>query len=103
MRAREIIREIDVLLTNLIDLLKPYMDPIDQWELERDAFEFIEKLSAWIEAVEREAEKKNENRGKQVMSKPCRERIITYCFQNACQEIILKYYGDDLCEEETNV
>jgi len=58
MRAREIIREIDVLLTNLIDLLKPYMDPIDQWELERDAFEFIEKLSAWIEAVEREAEKK---------------------------------------------
>jgi hypothetical protein len=51
-RARAIIREIDKLLSDLIDLLKPYMDPIDQFELERDAYEIIKKLSAWIEAVE---------------------------------------------------
>jgi hypothetical protein len=31
------------------------------------------------------------------MSKPCREKTITYCFQNSCQKIILKYYGDELC------
>lgn len=50
-RARAIVREIELLLTNLTDLLKPYIDPVDEWDLERDAFEIVEKLSSWVEAV----------------------------------------------------
>jgi len=33
------------------------------------------------------------------MSKPCREKTITYCIQDFCQEVTLKYYGDNLCED----
>jgi hypothetical protein len=36
-KARAIIRQIDNLLIDLIDLLKPHMDPVDEWDLERDA------------------------------------------------------------------
>jgi hypothetical protein len=52
-RARAIIKQIDSLLTDLTDLLKSCMDPIDEWELERDAFEIVETLSSWVEAVMR--------------------------------------------------
>ena len=50
-RAWVVIREIDLLLSQLIDILKPYIDPVDEWMLEKEAVEIIRKLSSWIEAV----------------------------------------------------
>jgi hypothetical protein len=52
-KAWAVIKEIDLLLSELIDTLKPYIDPIDEWTLEREAVEVIRKLSSWIEAVAR--------------------------------------------------
>jgi hypothetical protein len=52
-KAWTVIREIDLLLSELINTLKPYIDPIDEWMLEREAVEVIRKLSSWVEAVAR--------------------------------------------------
>jgi hypothetical protein len=50
-KAWAVIKEIDLLLSELIDILKPHIDPIDEWTLEREAVEIIRKLSSWVEAV----------------------------------------------------
>jgi hypothetical protein len=52
-RARAIIKQIDSLLTEFIDLLKPHMDPVDQWELEKEAVWIAKALSSWVDAVVR--------------------------------------------------
>jgi hypothetical protein len=57
-KAWEIVRQIDSLLTDLIGILKPYIDPVDEWDLERDAVEIVERLSSWVEAVSRVVEER---------------------------------------------
>jgi len=61
-RAVAVIREVDALLSEFIELLKPYMDPVDEWALEREAFEIVRRLSSWLDAVV-EAQERGGSRG----------------------------------------
>jgi hypothetical protein len=67
-KAWAVIRQIDNLLSELIDLLKPYMDPIDEWELEREAVETIRDLASWVEAVARGDSNDNSQANKLTLS-----------------------------------